>query len=77
MFLERGFVFTHETVGDWKRRFAPLMAEQLRIKRRGQAGRSWYVDETSLKIHGKWCYLYRAIDHDGHLVDSLFERETE
>ena len=38
--------------------------------RRGQAGRSWYVDETSLKVHGKWCYLYRAIDSDGNLVDS-------
>src|ERR1700688_3023610 len=44
MFLERGVVFTHETVRDWERRFAPLMTEQLRIKRRGQAGRCWYVD---------------------------------
>jgi putative transposase len=46
MFLARGFVFTHETVRDWKERFAPLIADQLRIKRRGQAGKSWYVDET-------------------------------
>jgi transposase-like protein len=75
MFLERGFVFTHETVRDWERRFAPLMTEQLRIKRRGQAGRCWYVDETSIKIHGKWCYLYRAIDHDGNLVDSLLSEK--
>jgi len=71
MFLERGFVFTHEAVRDWERRFAPLMTEQLRTKRRGQAGRSWYVDETYIKVHGKWCYLYRAIDHDGNLVDSM------
>jgi putative transposase len=33
MFLERGFVFTHETVRDWEKRFAPLMADQLRTKR--------------------------------------------
>jgi transposase-like protein len=46
MFLERGFVFTHETVRDWGARFAPLLADQLRTKRCGQAGRSWYVDET-------------------------------
>ncbi len=46
MFLERGFVFTHEAVRDWEARFAPLIADQLRAKRRGQAGRSWYVDET-------------------------------
>ncbi len=75
MFLERGFVFTHETVRDWEARFAPLMADQLRIKRRGQAGRSWYVDETYIKVHGKWCYLYRAIDHDGNLVDSMLSEK--
>jgi hypothetical protein len=46
MFLQRGFVFTHEAVRDWEARFAPLMADQLRIKRRGQAGKSWHVDET-------------------------------
>ena len=43
MFLERGFVFTHETVRDWEKRFAPLIADQLRRKRRDQAGRSWWV----------------------------------
>lgn len=53
MFLERGFPFTHEAVRDWEARFAPLVADQLRIKRHGQAGRSWYVDETYIKVHGK------------------------
>jgi putative transposase len=70
MFLERGFEFTHETVRDWEARFAPLIAEQLRTKRRGLVGSSWYVDETNVKVNGKWCYLYRAIDRDGNLVDS-------
>lgn len=70
MFLERGFTFTHETIRDWEARFAPLITDQLRAKRRGQAGNSWYVDETYIKVHGKWCYLYRAIDRDGNLVDS-------
>lgn len=70
MFLERGFPFTYEAIRDWESRFAPLLAEQLRITRRGQAGTSWYVDETYMKVHGKWCYLYRAIDRDGYLGDS-------
>jgi putative transposase len=78
MFLERGFAFTHETVRDWEARFAPLFADQLRGKRHGQAGNSWYVDETYMKVHGKWCYLYRAIDQEGNLVDSLLsERDME
>src|ERR671925_645234 len=59
MFLERGFVFTHEAVREWQARFAPLLAAQLRAKRSGQAGRCWYVDETSVKLNGAWCYLYR------------------
>ncbi|EFH85365.1 IS6 family transposase [Ktedonobacter racemifer] len=75
MFLERGVVFTHETVRDWEERFAPLIVDQLRTKRFGQAGKSWYVDETYLKVHGKWCYLYRAIDHDGNLVDSMLSEK--
>ncbi len=38
LFLERGFEFTHEAVRDWEARFAPLMADHLRAKRRGQRG---------------------------------------
>jgi transposase-like protein len=75
MFLERGFVFTHETVRDWEARFAPLIADQLRRKRRGQAGTCWHIDETYVKVHGKWCYLYRAIDRDGNLADSMLSQQ--
>jgi len=77
MFLARGFVFTHETVRDWEARFAPLIADRLRGRRHGQAGTSWYVDETYLRVGGKWCYLYRAIDHDGNLVDSRLSEKRD
>ena len=77
MFLERGFEFTHEAVRDWERRFAPLIARQLRRRRRGNAGRSWYCDETYIKVGGKWCYLYRAIDRDGNLVDSMLSEHRD
>jgi putative transposase len=69
--LLRGFEFTHEAVREWEERFAPLLADQIRRKRKGKVGRRWYVDETYLKVKGKWCYLYRAIDRDGNLVDSM------
>jgi transposase-like protein len=71
MFLVRGLTFTHEAVREWEERFAPLLAAQLRRKRHGKVSRRWYVDETYLKVKGKWCYLYRAIDRNGNLVDSM------
>jgi transposase-like protein len=46
MFLERGVVFTHETVREWETQLAPLLSETLRKHRRGRIGCSWYVDET-------------------------------
>ncbi len=77
MFLERGFAFTHEAVREGEERFTPLLTQRLRAKRRGKAGRSWYVDETYTKVHGRWCYLYRAIDRDGTLVDSLLSETRD
>jgi putative transposase len=46
MYLVRGYEFTHEAVREWEECFAPLVSEQLKARRRGQAGKSWYVDET-------------------------------
>src|ERR1700744_136364 len=62
MFLIRGIVFSHEAVRDWEAKLTPSLAEELRRRRRGKAGRSWHVDETHIKVNGKWRYLYRAID---------------
>ncbi len=77
MFLERGFEFTHEAVREWEARFAPLLAAQLRTKRKGQAGRSWHADETYVNVKGVWKYLYRAIDRDGNLVASMLSEKRE
>jgi len=71
MFLERGFVFSHETVRAWEARCAPLLTTRLRAKRRGMVGTTWHADATSLRVDGRWCSLYRAIDREGNLVDVL------
>ena len=41
----------------------------------GKEARSWYVDETYVNVKGKWCSLSRAIDRDGHLVDSILSEK--
>lgn len=77
MFLERGFVFTHEAVRDWEARFAPLLTARLRAKRRGQAGVRWHADETYVRVGGRWCYLYRAIDREGNLVEAVLSEKRD
>ena len=70
MFLERSFLFTHETVRLWAATLAPLLTERLRQHRYGQGSRRWQVDETLINVNGKWMYLYCALDHAGNLLDA-------
>ena len=71
MFLQRGIVFTHEAVREWETKVAPLISDVLRKRRGGVVCEGWYVDETYIKVNSRWCYLYRAIDRDGKLVDTM------
>ena len=61
MFLTRGFIFSYEAVRDWEAKLTPTLAENLRRRRKGRIGPSWYVDETYIRVRGRWRYLYRAI----------------
>ena len=77
MFLTRGFVFTYEAVREWEAKLTPALAENLRRKRKGRVGPSWYVDETYIRVRGQWRYLYRAIDRDGALVDVMLSEHRD
>jgi transposase-like protein len=77
MFLTRGFTFTYEAVREWEAKLTPVLAENLRRKRKGQVGRSWYTDETYIRVRGEWRYLYRAIDRDGALVDVMLSEHRD
>ena len=77
MLLPRGFEVTHETVRAGAFRFAPLVREQLRAKRRGRAGVSWSLDETSGKVGGRWCSLARAIAQRGDRIDSMLRERRD
>ena len=69
LFLQRGFEVSYEMIRVWEFRFAPLISNNLRAKRRCLAGRSWYLDETYIKVRGSWRYLCRAIDREENLLD--------
>src|SRR5918995_2558196 len=80
MFLVRGLVFSHEAVREWEAKLAPVLAGELRRRRHGRGGtrsRHWHVDETYLKVRGRWAYLYRAVDRDGNLVDTMLSERRD
>src|SRR5919199_2586610 len=77
LFLIRGYELSYEAVRDWEARFAPLLADQVRRRRKGKVGRCWYVDETYLKVSGRWVYLYRAIDKQEQLIDSMLSAKRD
>jgi transposase, IS6 family len=70
LLAERGIAVDHVTVYRWVQRFTPLLIDVARPCRHA-AGDLWYVDETYVKVAGRWRYLYRAIDQYGQVIDVL------
>jgi IS6 family transposase len=68
LLAERGVEVDHVTVYRWVQRFTPLLAEAARPCRHA-VGDRWQVDETYVKVAGRWRYVYRAIDQFGQVVD--------
>ena len=67
----RGFTLSHQTVHNWTQTFGTELGIKLRKKRKGKADKKWHIDATYIKVEGRWCYLYRAIDKAGNLVDIM------
>ena len=65
---ERGLQLAHTTILRWVRRYAPEFIKRWNRFGRG-SGRSWRVDESYIKVRGRWVYLYRAVDKAGNTVD--------
>jgi putative transposase len=68
IFAERNIHFDHSTLNRWVLKYSPPLEANFRIRKRKVAD-SWRMDETYIKIKGRWVYSYRAVDKHGAIVD--------
>jgi len=75
LLAERGIDISRGTVRFWWNRFGPMFAAEIRKKRvwhmRGFIQWRWHLDEVYVKINGKPCYLWRAVDHEGEVLETV------
>jgi len=70
MMAERRLSVDHSTIARWVLRYAPILNQRMRRHVR-HPNRSWRVDETYVRVAGKWTYLYRALDSEGNTIDFM------
>jgi putative transposase len=76
LLAERGLDISYETVRRWVLKFGPAIARRLR-QRRPRPSERWHLDEMVVRIAGKRMYLWRAVDHEGEVLDLLVQRRRD
>ena len=76
MMAERGLAIDHSTIARWVLYYAPILNQRIRREMR-HPNRSWRVDETYVRVAGKWTYSYRAIDSAGDTIDFLLSPKRD
>jgi len=76
LIAERNLIVDHVTIWRWVQRYAPELNRRCRPELR-MTNRSWRVDETYLRVGGKWTYLYRAVDSTGATIDFLLSARRD
>ena len=81
LLFERGIDICHETVRFWWNRFGPMFASDIRRQRasrmRGFRHWRWHVDEVYVRINGELHYLWRAVDHEGEVLESYVTKTRD
>ena len=79
LLFERGIDICHETVRMWWNRFGPLFASDIRRQRvsrmKGFRHWRWHLDEMYVKLNGEKVYLWRAVDHEGEILESYVTKK--
>ena len=73
---ERCLEADHTTVWRWVQRYGPELQQRMR-RHLKPSNKSWRCDETYIKVKGRWCYLYRAIDSAGATIDFLLSAKRD
>jgi transposase-like protein len=76
MLRDRGLAVDHTTVFRWIQAYAPELEQRIRPHLRLSNG-SWRVDETYIRVKGRWTYLYRAVDSRGQTIDFLLSARRD
>jgi len=76
LMAERGVEVDHATIQRWVVKYTPLLETELR-KRKKMVGVSWFMDETYIKVKGKWHYLYRAVDKENKTIDFMLTKKRD
>src|SRR5258705_8569918 len=76
LLAERGLEVSYETVRRWVLKFGPGFARRLR-RSRPRPSDQWHLDEMVVRIAGKRMYLWRAVDHEGEVIDMLVQRRRD
>jgi len=78
---ERGIDISHETVRAWWNRFGPMFAAEIRKKRsasmRNLPQWRWHLDEVFVRINGETYYLWRAVDHEGEVLEGIVTKRRD
>ena len=81
LLFERGIDLCHETVRLWRNRFGPMFAADIRRQRvsrmKGFLHWRWHLDEMYVKLGGEMVYLWRAVDHEGEILESCVTRKRD
>ncbi|XMB85402.1 IS6 family transposase [Mycoplasmatota bacterium WC44] len=76
MMEERGLFLNHTTIYRWVIEYSPILNRGLR-KHLKKTSDSWRVDETYIKVNGRWTYLYRAVDQHGDTIDFWLSKKRD